>query len=269
MRSHIKIYFDFEENCEKLNDAEKGRLLLAMLRYAQTGEAPDLKGNERYLWPVFKASINRDIDAYDQKAAAGSAGGSAMRNNGSTGKQTEANKSTSKQGEAEESKPKENAKKEERRKRKEEQDQDGGNGTRARAGEAAPFGEDLSESEISAALERDRQIEEAAAAWGLPCREGNMIEARRLASTYSLAWMVEAIEVAGNGKEQTWRYVRGILESWKANGGPEQDKRRARSTTRRVSAQDYTQRDYTEAELLAVSDDLIAEAKALRDAEGA
>jgi hypothetical protein len=38
-----------------------------------------------------------------------------------------------------------------------------------------------------------------------------------------------------------------------------------RRSAKQVSAQQYTQRDYTEADLLAVSDDLIAEARRLRD----
>lgn len=74
-RSHLKVYLDFEDRAEALSDAEKGRLLLAMVRYARTGEAPALGGNERFVFPAFKAEIDRDIANYDQKVANGSKGG--------------------------------------------------------------------------------------------------------------------------------------------------------------------------------------------------
>ena len=41
-RSYLKVYFDFEEKTGELNDGEKGRLLLALLRYAISGEKPVL-----------------------------------------------------------------------------------------------------------------------------------------------------------------------------------------------------------------------------------
>ena len=74
-RSHVKIYLDFDESTELLNDTEKGRLLLAAVRYAADGTEPDLKGNERILWPIFRGQVDRDIRAYEKKASAGQAGG--------------------------------------------------------------------------------------------------------------------------------------------------------------------------------------------------
>ena len=75
MRSHLKVYFSFEEDTHELTDDEKGRLLLAMLRYAETGIGSNLTGNERFLWPVFRAQIDRDIDVYETKVSNGSRGG--------------------------------------------------------------------------------------------------------------------------------------------------------------------------------------------------
>ena len=43
-----------------LGEAEKGRLFEAMLLYAETGEEPKrFKGNERFIWPAAKQSIDR------------------------------------------------------------------------------------------------------------------------------------------------------------------------------------------------------------------
>jgi len=42
-----------------------------------------------------------------------------------------------------------------------------------------------------------------------------------LLADYPADWILEAIEIAGNGKEQTWRYVDGILRKFRENGGPD------------------------------------------------
>ena len=73
--SFMRVYFDFEERTEMLNEEEQGRLLLAMLRYAQCKALPELKGNERFLFPVFKGDIDRDTAAYNAKVRNGSMGG--------------------------------------------------------------------------------------------------------------------------------------------------------------------------------------------------
>ena len=73
--SFVKVYFDFEERTEMLNEVEQGRLLLTMLRYAQGKTLPELKGNERFLFPVFKADIDRDAAIYGAKVSNGAKGG--------------------------------------------------------------------------------------------------------------------------------------------------------------------------------------------------
>ena len=54
----ITISSDFEEQTEMLTESERGHLLLAMVRYAKTGIEPQLEGNERFLWPVFRVEID-------------------------------------------------------------------------------------------------------------------------------------------------------------------------------------------------------------------
>lgn len=73
--SFLKVYFDFEERAEMLNEIEQGRLLLTMLRYAQGKTLPELKGNERFLFPVFKGDIDRERAAYATKIENGAKGG--------------------------------------------------------------------------------------------------------------------------------------------------------------------------------------------------
>lgn len=74
-RSFLKVYFDFDEKTDELSDAEKGRLLLALYRYAMTGQKPSLSGNERFLFSVFKSEVDRDIAAYNTKVENGNKGG--------------------------------------------------------------------------------------------------------------------------------------------------------------------------------------------------
>ena len=84
-RSFLKVFFDFEERTEKLSETERGRLLLGMLRYAKTGEQPELTGNEQFVWPVFRGEIDKEIENYEIKVANG-------RNGGRPPKETEENR---------------------------------------------------------------------------------------------------------------------------------------------------------------------------------
>ena len=122
MRSHVKVYFDFEIKAKELTEEEKGRLLLGMLRYAKEGSEPEMTGNERFLFPVFKAQIDEDIKVYDTKVANGSRGGRPV----SAVKPEETGRNRNKPEETEnnltEPKITEIAKKEERRYKKEEQE---------------------------------------------------------------------------------------------------------------------------------------------------
>lgn len=62
---YLKVWTDFEDVLQPLEDDEIGRLFLAMLRYARTGEEPsDFAGNEGFLWAVAK----RDIDMAAERA---------------------------------------------------------------------------------------------------------------------------------------------------------------------------------------------------------
>jgi hypothetical protein len=57
--NYLKVWTNFRDVVSSLTDAEVGRLFMAMLTYAETGEEPEnFEGNERFLWAVAK----RDID---------------------------------------------------------------------------------------------------------------------------------------------------------------------------------------------------------------
>lgn len=62
--TYIKLFVDYLDAIEPLGDAERGRLFTALLEYTRTGAAPQLGGNERFLFPMMRAQIDRDIAAF-------------------------------------------------------------------------------------------------------------------------------------------------------------------------------------------------------------
>lgn len=64
---YLKVFTDFVENMSDLGDAERGRLFTAMLEYAETGEEPALRGNERFLWATAKKNIDNQRKSYDHQ----------------------------------------------------------------------------------------------------------------------------------------------------------------------------------------------------------
>ena len=87
--TYIKLFVDYLDAIEPLGDAERGRLFTALLQYAGTGEAPQLSGNERFIFPMMRAQIDRDISAMDEKSEKRSECG---KLGGRPKKQTEAKK---------------------------------------------------------------------------------------------------------------------------------------------------------------------------------
>lgn len=214
-RSFLKVYFDFEEKTEELNDSEKARLLLAMYRYAKTAEKPNLTGNERFVFSAFKSEIDRDIATYNTKVANGNLGGRpAMQ---------EPNETENNRNKRNETENNLNAKN--KNKNKEEE-------------------KEIKENHLKVVKEKLRfsppTLEEVKAY----CQERkNHVDADRFVDFYaSKGWKV------GNQPMKDWK---AAVRTWE---------RGEKST----SAQQYNQRTYTEDDLMAVSDDLMEEARRAR-----
>lgn len=82
----FNAYHSYLKSIEPLNDAERGRLFTAMLEYSISGAAPELRGNERFVFPTMKEQIDRDKASYEAKCAKN-------RENGAKGGQATANRS--------------------------------------------------------------------------------------------------------------------------------------------------------------------------------
>ena len=63
-RPGIMLYFDILEPIKVLPDADKGRLLVAMLEYGQTGKAPEFDGMLALAWGFVKPKIDKDEAEY-------------------------------------------------------------------------------------------------------------------------------------------------------------------------------------------------------------
>ncbi len=68
--TYVCVYLDYRESLATYSEAEKGRLLTAMLDYAATGQEPDFPGIERHVWPFLRSRIDRDMEQYREKVAA-------------------------------------------------------------------------------------------------------------------------------------------------------------------------------------------------------
>ena len=65
-REYFCCYHSYLDVMEQLNDTERGRLFTACLQYSKTGEVPELRGNERFVFPAFRSQIDRDNANYEE-----------------------------------------------------------------------------------------------------------------------------------------------------------------------------------------------------------
>lgn len=73
---YVCLYMSYLQSLSPFTDEERGRIVMAMLNYAATGELPQFEGNERFIWPSLQAQIDRDIETYQAKCARNKANGS-------------------------------------------------------------------------------------------------------------------------------------------------------------------------------------------------
>lgn len=66
-REYFCAYHSYLDNMEELSDAECGRLFKACIVYDKTGVTPELRGNEKFVFPGIRAQIDRDKESYQKK----------------------------------------------------------------------------------------------------------------------------------------------------------------------------------------------------------
>lgn len=65
-RPGVMLYFDILEPIQVLPDADKGRLLVAMLEYGQSGKVPEFDGMLALAWGFVKPKLDRDDKSYEE-----------------------------------------------------------------------------------------------------------------------------------------------------------------------------------------------------------
>ena len=95
-KEFLPLFLDFNETTQDLTDDQCGRLVRALIDYAN-GKEYDLDGNEMIAFRFLKASIDRNEKLSAIRAEAGSKGGKQTQANASKNKQTQANSTKRKQ----------------------------------------------------------------------------------------------------------------------------------------------------------------------------
>ncbi len=229
MLDYLKVFPDIEVLLKRYDDAQRGRLFMAMMAYAYRGELPtfDEDAPEWYVWDTLQFKIDQCAESLEAKKASGKKGGSAKQAeaDGSNGKQTEANASTPKQTqahrskvkqvEADQSNDKQNAYIQEQVKVKEQEKNIGGGYVTPN-----PY-DDVTDDELRRRREEEADVEAAAKRMGLPASaQGDLDTMDRLRAEYGAENLLKAIGKTQGATEKSrcWRYVEGILRKEKEWG---------------------------------------------------
>ena len=217
---YLKIWVSLEEVIEPLNDAERGRLLTAMLGYADREEAPELRGNERFVWPVIRQAIDRERAMVERLTANGSKGGRPR-------KETKENQEKPTETNGNQEKPTESHKEKDKEKDKD------------NTGETPkpPF-KGFEDFWAAYPKKQDKKAAEKAFARLRPGPE-------------LLERMIRAVKAWANSEQWTkdgGQYI-PLPSTWLNGRRWEDEGPGARHAGKQVSAQMYTQREYTEEEL--------------------
>lgn len=65
--AYVSLFFSYREQLAMLPDDERGRLILAILDYAEKGTLPELSGAAGMCFSFIRAQIDRDSEKYDER----------------------------------------------------------------------------------------------------------------------------------------------------------------------------------------------------------
>lgn len=66
-RAYISLYYSYREQLEILPDDERGRLIIALLDYAENGTIPALDGAAKMAFSFIRSQIDRDSEKYSER----------------------------------------------------------------------------------------------------------------------------------------------------------------------------------------------------------
>ena len=218
MMPYIQIFADKEDALNLLGDAERGRLLSALMEYNRTGVCPQLVGNERLVFPFFREGLDAARRLYEAKATAGVKGGSKSKQKQSKteaeAKQTEAE---AKQTEAEAKQTEANDPKNKNKNISSAAAEE----TRAREGVAA------ADDDLNLLASQHTEVFAAAERMGFLKSQAHLDKLNDLLSEYDPQWIMQAMDDANDNNASSFAYLRKILERWKAEGGIHDGRKKA------------------------------------------
>ncbi len=244
---YLKIWTSFKDCLSSLSSEEIGRLFLMMLDYAEGGDAPEPPaGNERYVWPTAKIFIDQTAEANERLRQNGVHGGRHHPVRTAEAERPEACESKPNQSEPNSTKPNQT----EPNLTKPNQSEP--NSTKPNQSEPNPSYKEKKSNEKECKVKKEGEapgftpptVEQVRAF----CRErGSPVDPERFTAFYA---------------SKGWRVGREPMVDWKAAliTWEKRDDDRGPPGARRVTARDYRQRDYTEEELAALSEDPVLKA---------
>lgn len=227
MLDYLKVFPDIEILIKRYDEAQCGRLFMAMMAYAYRQELPtfDEDAPEWYVWDYIQHKIDQCAESLETKRASGKKGGSVKQTEAdeSKTKQSEADASTSKQTQAEASEVKQtqaDASKTDIYKNKNKNKSMNKNKNKSSSSYVPPTPyDDLDDDELRRLRQEQQDVETAAKRVGLPVSAmsdyDTMDNLRAEHGADNLLKAISRIQGAAE-KCRSWRYVGGILRKEKA-----------------------------------------------------
>lgn len=215
MLDYLKVFPDIEILIKRYDEAQCGRLFMAMMAYAYRQELPTFEEDapEWYVWEYIQYKIDQCAESLETKRTSGKKGGSAKQTEAdeSKTKQSEADASTSKQTQADESKTRIYKNKNMNKNK---------NMSSSSYVPPTPY-DDLTDDELRRLRQEQQDVETAAKRVGLPVSAMSDYDTMdNLRAEHGADNLLKAIgRIQGAAEKcRSWRYVGGILRKEKTAG---------------------------------------------------
>jgi hypothetical protein len=218
MLDYLKVFPDIEILIKRYDEAQCGRLFMAMMAYAYRQELPTFEEDapEWYVWEYIQYKIDQCAESLETKRASGKKGGSV--------KQTEADESTSKQTQAEASEVKQTEADESKTDiyKNKNMNKNKNKNKSSSSGYVPPTPyDDLDDDELRRLRQEQQDVETAAKRVGLPVSAMSDYDTMdNLRAEHGADNLIKAINRIQGAAEKcrSWRYVGGILRKEKSAG---------------------------------------------------
>jgi DnaD/phage-associated family protein len=266
----VRIFADVSGTVDMLTDEGAGRLLKALLHYLN-GQEDEVPGEERILFSVLKSQMDRDERSYaafkERQRINGKKGGRPRKQRDQADENAQDGLSEKPMGFFENPKNLESESESEFVSEEEFESESEAEAEAEFVSESVSEKEFESESAAAAAGYHapatastpsfskqtgtgtrtaeplSREVFYAAVSCGLPMHPVHMQTARELIKEFGEPWVLAAIQRTSDASVQSWGYVKGILRSWRAQGGMDEPVRRKSAAARRQPPADGTQQE--------------------------